>query len=142
MKDEALKLAMEPRARLMTYIGKGPYPKQGYTVARTYEECPENQYPDAWSEGEKLYTTTPAQPAAPPREHEHALERALTRLQKRYSELEAKVGAQPAVPLTDDVLQKIIANLEPLLDAKNQSWADAEKMLHEITAAAPEKGKP
>ena len=53
----------EPRARLMTYIGEGPYPKQGYTVARTYEECPENQYPDAWKEGEKLYTTPPAQPA-------------------------------------------------------------------------------
>jgi hypothetical protein len=52
----------EPRARLMTYIGKGPYPKPGYTVARTYEECPENQYPDAWSEGEKLYTTPPAAP--------------------------------------------------------------------------------
>jgi hypothetical protein len=27
---------------------------------------------------------------------DHALEQALTRLQKRYSELEAKVGAQPA----------------------------------------------
>jgi hypothetical protein len=53
----------EPRARLMTYIGKGPYPKPGYTVARTYEECPENQYPDAWEEGENLYTTPPAQPA-------------------------------------------------------------------------------
>jgi hypothetical protein len=52
----------EPRARLMTYIGKGPYPKQGYTVARTYEECPENQYPDAWIEGEKLYTAPPASP--------------------------------------------------------------------------------
>ena len=53
----------EPRARLMTYIGKGPYPKSGYTVARTYEECPENRYPDAWEEGEKLYTAPPAQPA-------------------------------------------------------------------------------
>ena len=52
----------EPRARLIKYIGKGPYPKPGYTVARTYEECPENQYPDAWEEGEKLYTTPPAQP--------------------------------------------------------------------------------
>jgi hypothetical protein len=55
----------EPRARLMTYIGKGPYPKPGYTVARTYEECPENQYPDAWEEGEKLYTTPPAPQPVP-----------------------------------------------------------------------------
>jgi hypothetical protein len=47
--------------------------------------------------------------------------------------------AQPAVPLTDEVVQKIISNLEPLLNAKNQSWADAEKMLHGITAT-PEKG--
>ncbi len=31
----------------------------------------------------------------PEQEHYHALEQALTRLQKRYSELEAKVGAQP-----------------------------------------------
>jgi len=31
-----------------------------------------------------------------------ALEQALTRLQKRYGELEAKAAAQPAVPLTDD----------------------------------------
>jgi hypothetical protein len=46
---------------------------------------------------------------------------------------------QPApVPLTDAVLQKVISNLEPLLDAKNQSWAAAEKMLHGIT----EKGQP
>ena len=43
------------------------------------------------------------------------------------------------VPLTDDVVQKIISKLEPLLDAKNQSWAEAERMLHGITAA-PEKG--
>jgi hypothetical protein len=40
----------------------------------------------------------------PVQEHDHALEQALTRLQKRYSELEAKVGAQPAawVGLTDE----------------------------------------
>ncbi len=37
------------------------------------------------------------------------------------------------VPLTDDVVQKIISKLEPLLDAKNQSWAEAERMLHGIT---------
>jgi hypothetical protein len=28
------KAVQEPRARLMTYIGKGPYPKPGYTVSR------------------------------------------------------------------------------------------------------------
>jgi hypothetical protein len=37
------------------------------------------------------------------------------------------------VQLTDDVVQKIISKLEPLLDAKNQSWAEAERMLHGIT---------
>jgi len=48
--------------------------------------------------------------------------------------------AQPApVPLTDDVLQKIISNLEPLLDAKNQSWAEAEKMLNDIAATPPQR---
>jgi hypothetical protein len=46
--------------------------------------------------------------------------------------------AQPApVPLTDDVLQKIISNLEPLLDAKNQSWSQAEKMLIGILGEQP-----
>ena len=37
------------------------------------------------------------------------------------------------VPLTDDVVQKIISRLEPLLDAKNQSWAEAGRMLHALT---------
>jgi hypothetical protein len=47
-------------------------------------------------------------------------------------------AAQPApVPLTDDVVQKIISKLEPLLDAKNQSWAEAERMLHGITKGQP-----
>jgi hypothetical protein len=40
-----------------------------------------------------VYTTPPAQPAP---EQYTALEQALTRLQKRYAELEAKVAAQPA----------------------------------------------
>jgi hypothetical protein len=44
---------------------------------------------------EPLYTTPPAQPAP---EQYTALEQALTRLQKRYAELEAKAAAQPAVP--------------------------------------------
>jgi hypothetical protein len=52
----------------------------------------------------------------------------------------AKENAHPApapVPLTDDVVQKIISKLEPLLDAKNQSWAEAERMLHGITKGQP-----
>lgn len=53
--------AQEPCARLMRYIGKDTYPKQGYTVARTYEELPKNTYPDTWEEGEALYTTPPAE---------------------------------------------------------------------------------
>jgi len=83
-----------------------------------------------------LYTTPPAAQPAP--EDYTALEQALTRLQKRYGELEAKVAAQRQwVGLTDDVLQKIISNLEPLLDAKNQSWAEAEKMLNDIAVTPP-----
>lgn len=30
------------------------------------------------------------------------------------------------------IVEKVIKNLEPLLDAKNQSWAQAEKMLIDI----------
>lgn len=62
----ALRISIEqakkqkPAARLMRFIGKDTYPKRGYTVARTYEECPESLYPGTWEEGEKLYTTPPA----------------------------------------------------------------------------------
>ena len=42
----------------------------------------------------------------PVQEHDHALEQALTRLQKRYSELEAKVGAQPEPVQEPDWLDK------------------------------------
>ena len=62
----ALRTAIEqaekqgPVARLMRFIGKDAYPKKGYTVARTYKECPENHFPNIWEEGEKLYTTPPA----------------------------------------------------------------------------------
>ena len=42
----------------------------------------------------------------PQQEHYHALEQALTRLQKRYSELEAKVGAQPEPVQEPDWLDK------------------------------------
>jgi hypothetical protein len=43
-----------------------------------------------------VYLTPPAAQPAP--EQYSVLEQALTRLQKRYGELEAKVAAQPAVP--------------------------------------------
>jgi hypothetical protein len=47
--------AQEPVARLLTYVGKGTYPKRGYTVARTYEELSEGTYPESWAEGQRLY---------------------------------------------------------------------------------------
>jgi hypothetical protein len=50
---------------------------------------------------------------------------------KRARESMLTVPTAP-VPLTDGVVQKIISKLEPLLDAKNQSWAEAERMLHGI----------
>jgi hypothetical protein len=45
---------------------------------------------------------------------------------------------QQRKPLTDGQADNLIANLEPLLDAKNQSWANAEKMLIDILAAVPQ----
>jgi hypothetical protein len=84
----------------MTYIGKGPYPKPGYTVARTYEECPENQYPDAWEEGEKLYTTPPtAQPAVQEGRDWSLLEATQESLREHMAEIKRLKAAQPA-PLT------------------------------------------
>jgi hypothetical protein len=47
-------------------------------------------------------------------------------------------GPQQRKPLTDGQADSLIANLEPLLDAKNQSWANAWKMLIDILAAAPQ----
>jgi hypothetical protein len=86
----------EPRARLMTYIGKGPYPKPGYTVARTYEECPENQYPDAWEEGEKLYTTPPtAQPAVHEGRDWSLLAATQESLREHMAEIKRLKAAQP-----------------------------------------------
>jgi hypothetical protein len=60
--------------------------------------------------GTKLYTTPPAAPTQPAPEQYTALEQALTRLQKRYGELEAKVAAQPAVP---DVLTQTYGENHP-----------------------------
>ena len=62
-------------------------------------------------------------------------EQTIVELETKNNAIEAKLK-QPAVPLTDDVVQKIISRLEPLLDAKNQSWAEAERMLHALTAHA------
>ena len=105
----------EPRARLMTYIGKGPYPKPGYTVARTYEECPENQYPDAWEEGEKLYTTPPAaQPAVP--------------------EGWKLVPVEPT-----EIMQDAGVEVMPTVDCHPY---DAGMVYKAMLDAAPEKGKP
>jgi hypothetical protein len=76
-----------------------------------------------------------------------ALEQALTRLQKRYGELEAKAAAQPAVPLTDDEIWKN----DDIMAANSGYGADFETLrkvirateaAHGITAAAPEKGQP
>ena len=47
---------VEPVARFMTWVGKGTYPKQGYTVARTFEECHKEAYPKDWQEGDSLFT--------------------------------------------------------------------------------------
>jgi hypothetical protein len=52
---QASQPAQEPVARLLTYVGKGTYPKRGYTVARTYEELSEGTYPESWAEGQRLY---------------------------------------------------------------------------------------
>ncbi len=68
-------------------IGLAPF-HDGDVIARTSK--PKAWNPDWWR-FEPLYTA--AQPAT---EKYTALEQALTRLQKRYAELEAKVAAQPA----------------------------------------------
>jgi len=49
----------EPVARLLISKSDETHPRCGGTIARTYEELPENVYPDHWEEGEKLYTARP-----------------------------------------------------------------------------------
>jgi len=65
-------------------------------VAKYIGECSEvslvQLYEDV-KKGTNFYTTPPAQPAP---EQYAALEQALTRLQKRYGELESRLAAQPA----------------------------------------------
>jgi hypothetical protein len=70
---------------------------------------------------EKLYTTPPAQPTP---EQYTALEQALTRLQKRYGELEAKVAAQPAVPLTDEQIDAEFEVFASKFDHESNEWLD------------------
>ena len=58
-----------------------------------------------------LYTTQPAAQPAPELEGKHALEQAMTRLQKRYGELEAKVAAQRQwTGLTDWQKRDLVTN--------------------------------
>ena len=78
-------------------IGLAPF-HDGDVIARTSK--PKAWNPDWWR-FEPLYTA--AQPAT---EKYTALEQALTRLQKRYGELEAKVAAQPAQLAPVQVLQR------------------------------------
>jgi hypothetical protein len=88
-----------------------------------------------------LYTTPPEQPAP---EQYTALEQALTRLQKRYAELEAKFAAQPAP------VQQILEAF-PLLDDEGLDqdehhceWAlqQDRKRLHTMLANGITKGQP
>jgi hypothetical protein len=133
----------EPRARLMTYIGKGPYPKPGYTVARTYEECPENQYPDAWEEGEKLYTTPPtAQPAVQEGRDWSLLEATQESLREHMAEIKRLKAAQPAPvqePTVGDNSQDWAgmdgATAWHLINRHADGWADVAKMMGEWLAA-------
>jgi hypothetical protein len=88
-----------------------------------------------------LYTTPPAQPSP---EQYTALEQALTRLQKRYAELEAKAAAKPAVPEGWKMVP-----VEPTKEmAGVLQWFDRGSPLQikegwkEVLAAAPEKGQP
>jgi len=81
----------------------------------------------------------------PVQEHDHALEQALTRLQKRYSELEAKVGAQPAdwVGLTDEQANLLINGrgdegdddyVEPTGDGFGLTDEDLVKLIRRVEA--------
>jgi len=54
---------LEVVARLLTYRGRGTYPPQGYTIARTWAECSKNAYPYDWPEGGFLVTFASAQAA-------------------------------------------------------------------------------
>jgi hypothetical protein len=91
---------------------------------RVKEQAQGEQY-----EQHALYTTPPA---APVQEGQHAIEQALTRLQKRYSELEAKVAAQRKWQgLTDD----------EIMDMYNEPRSDAEMIAfgREVEAKLKEK---
>jgi BMFP domain-containing protein YqiC len=81
----------------------------------------------------------------PVQEHDHALEQALTRLQKRYAELEAKVAAQPAawVGLTDEQANLLINGrgdeddddyVEPTGDGFGLTDEDLVKLIRRVEA--------
>jgi hypothetical protein len=74
-----------------------------------------------------MLATPPAQPEPLPTRVTEEMHVAAVKVLHRAN------GVPAPVPLTDGVVQKIISKLEPLLDAKNQSWAEAERMLHGIT---------
>jgi hypothetical protein len=80
---------------------------------------------------------TAAQPAP---EQYTALEQALTRLQKRYAELEAKAAAQPApVPLTDEEIDAIRFSIPTkAVTQRDFELARAIESAHGIT----QKGQP
>jgi hypothetical protein len=93
----------KPVARLLSYKGRETYPKHGYTVARTYNELPENHYPELWEEGAKLYTEQP----------ELAAENALLRLElnaalARAARAEAKVAGWEATVVCAGLPQRVV----------------------------------
>ena len=113
---EAVRIA-ELRAAALRQLLEQPTSKgneMNFTLEQAIEKFPQIAY---WqTEFLKANTTPPAQPTTKDSlTVDHALEQALTRLQKRYSELEAKVGAQPAawVGLTDEERQEIWKGCDP-----------------------------
>jgi len=74
--------------------------------------------------------------AQPAPEQYTALEQALTRLQKRYAELEAKVAAQPAVPLTDEQILALWEDTYVQRGSTGIEFARAIEAAHGITEKA------
>jgi len=130
------KAVQEPRARLMTYIGKGPYPKPGYTVARTYDECPENQYPDAWEEGEKLYTTPPAAQPAPVQDLPFGVGGGLVAI-KTLLGRDPCVHANTAIEMIDAILKEHTAAQPASEEDMKVYRAIADNYRKDLAAAQP-----
>jgi hypothetical protein len=89
----------EPVARLISYKGRDTYPGQGYTVARTYDEFPENSTPGLWAEGSKLYT-------APPPDHAEALAEALEEIMSYEGGAESPLEDQYVVDRAQSALTR------------------------------------